>query len=179
MLVEEIKAELKKLKVKGITGKKKPELMAMLEEAKKKIEPVAPVRQTKLKKPAPAPEPPKMEETKPVRIIKLKKKPVEAPAPLLKELPPKLRKQITNDLIASYNTHEYKNGFGYESDDVKQYIDKLIYKALYKNLYDNSPDAVSYLRKLKEYVDKKSFDVTFAGEKQKAILVNDFEKIFE
>ena len=86
MLVKEIKEELKKLKVKGITGKKKAELMAMLEEAKKKLEP-APVRKLKLKKPAPAPapEPPKMEEKKPVRIIKLKKKPVEAPAPVAPE----------------------------------------------------------------------------------------------
>jgi len=82
MLLSQIKAELKGLKVKGITGKTKPELMAMLEEAKKKIEPAAPVRQIKLKKKpaAPAPEPPKMEPAAPVRQIKLKKKPEAAPA---------------------------------------------------------------------------------------------------
>jgi hypothetical protein len=87
MLVCEIKEELKRLKVKGITGKSKPELLAMLDEAKKKIEP-APVRQIKLKKKseAVAPEPP-------VRQIKLKKKAaVSAPETFVRQI--KLKKKI-------------------------------------------------------------------------------------
>jgi hypothetical protein len=99
--------------------------MAMLEEAKRKIEPAAPVRQIKLKKKpeAPAPEPPKMEETKPVRIIKLKKKPEAAPAPEPVKTPDTLAKYLKG---YTGNFQDYEDSRNeevmYPTSDIKKII---------------------------------------------------------